>query len=218
MINQPKEHLPFSKSPAEKSLPVDQSPVFDPAEDLNNEDFVNANDPERKFIPINEVEDKDSDFTEKMDDKEEVDDEPSDEHKLDEAWQAMQEDSGKEELAQVRKDIGHYTYKGPDNVALASFHVDHDNEEMIGVVEEGLESFRPTDPETIQDAPLEEEFADINVTRDKKISAGVFPEGVRRYRDNRNSNENLKTMPDSKIQKNNRGLIRKFLDNVWNKN
>ena len=189
----------------EKYLPVDKSPVFDRHDDPNNEDFVNANDPERKFVPINEVADKNADFTDSLDAKEEEIEinEPVDEQK---------------ELEEVRKDIGHYTYTGPDNVALASFHVDHDKEEMIGVTEEGLASFRPTDPETIEDAPLEEEFAETNITRDKKVSAMSVPENDRRYKDNRSDKENLKTMPENKVERGNRGLIRKFLHDVWNKN
>lgn len=205
----------------DRNLPVDQSPVFDRHDDPNNEDFVNDKDPEKKFVPINEVEDKDADFTEKMDDEDdEVEDEPSEEQALDEVWQDMQEDSSKEDLDKVRKDIGHYTYTGPDSEStpLASFHVDHDNEEVIAVVEEGLKPVNATDSETIEDAPLEEELTEENVARDRKISAGVFPEGVRKYRDNRSDNENLKTRPEDKIQRSNRGLIRKFLDNVWNKN
>jgi len=212
----------------DRNLPVDQSPVFDRHDDPNNEDFVNDKDPEKKFVPINEVEDKDADFTEKMDNKDEVEEdetEDDEEKQLDEAWRAMERDEhesndNQEALEKVRQDIGHYDHEGPDNVALASFHVDHDNKKTIGVVEEGLESFRPTDPETIKNAPLEEEFADNNIVTDRKMSPGGKPlERVGKHKMGQsNVSDNLKTMPENKIQRNNRGLIRKFLDNVWNKN
>lgn len=182
-----------------------ETPVFDRHDDPNNEDFVEAN--RKKFKTAEDVVDEDSDFTNHLDNQEEAMEihEPADDQK---------------ELEEVRKDIGHYTYTGPDNVALASFHVDHDKEEMIGVTEEGLESFRPTDPETIENAPLEEEFADNNITTDRKMSPGGKPvERVGKYKIGKsNASDNLKTMPERKIQRNNRGLIRKFLDNVWNKN
>ena len=182
-----------------------ETPVFDRHDDPNNEDFVEAN--RKKFKTAEDVVDESADFTNHLDNQEEEMEspEPIDDQK---------------ELEEVRKDIGHYTYTGPDSEStpLASFHVDHDNEEVIAVAEEGLEPVKATDPENIEDAPLEEELAETNITRDSKISAMSVPEETRRYKDVRKDYENLKTMPDNKIQRNNRGLIRKFLDNVWNKN
>jgi hypothetical protein len=70
-----------------------------------------------------------------------------------------------------------------------------------------------TDPETIEDAPLEEELSKINQVKDRKMSPLSVKEGARKYKDVRsNASDNLKTMPEAKIQRANRGLIRKFFD------
>lgn len=184
-----------------------ETPVFDRHDDPNNEDFVDAN--RKKFKTAEDVVDEDSDFIEDLDNQEKAPEQPesADNQKV---------------LEEVRRDIGHYTYQGPDSEStpLASFHVDHDNEEVIAVAEEGLEPVKATDPETIEDAPLEEELADYNIVTDRKMSPGGKPlERVGKHKIGQsNSSDNLKTMPDGKIQRSNRGLIRKFLDNVWNKN
>ncbi|MFZ2309975.1 MAG: hypothetical protein WAW11_00330 [Patescibacteria group bacterium] len=184
----------------------DQTPVFDRAEDLNNEDFIEAN--RKKFKTAEDVVDESDDFTNHLDSQEE-------------AMKNYEPADNQKELEKVRKDIGYYEYKGPDleSTPLASFHVDHDNEEVIAVAEEGLEPVKATDPEAIEDAPLEEEFAEANIAADSKVNFHMVENARKEYRDKESgSSDNLKTMPDNKIQRNNRGLIRKFLDNVWNKN
>ncbi len=133
----------------EKLLPVDETPVFDKSDDPNNEDFVNANDQKRKFIPINEVPDLSAEEIEENEDEDpgEVDD-------------------SEEEIERVRHDIGNYNYQEHgSNGKLESFHINHDDEEIIGV--RGSEvSNEPTDPDFIKHAPLEEEFADKNIVTD----------------------------------------------------
>jgi hypothetical protein len=177
-----------------------ETPVFDRHDDPNNEDFVDAN--RKKFKTAEDVVDEDSDFIEDLDNQEKAPEQPE----LADNQKALEE---------VRRDIGYYAYKGPDSEStpLASFHVDHDNEEVVAVAEEGLEPVKATDPETIEDAPLEEELADYNIVTDRKMSPLSVSENVRKYKDNRsNASDNLKTMPERKIQRDNRGLIRKFLD------
>lgn len=189
------EKLPVNKG--EKLLPVDETPTFDKSDDRNNEEFINANDPENKFIPINEVPDVISE--EETEEEEDYD-------------RGEVVDTSKE-IERVRQDIGNYNYqeKG-SNGKLESFHVDHDNKEITAI--RGDEVYNePTDPDFIKDAPSEEEFAEVSVMGDRKMSPLSATESARKYKDNRsNASDNLKTMPEAKIQRANRGLIRKFLD------
>ena len=179
----------------EKYLPVDKSPEFDRHDDPNNEDFVNANE-KGKFVPIEQVADKVSN-----DDEEET---PEGEEDLNELV------NPDEELAEVRNDIEHYNYnrRGPANVPAESFHVDHDNK-----------SFTTGAGETKkEDGPL------ILLADDEGESlGGLAPKrGMhidswdKRY--NKSSRDNLSTRPDNKIQRDNRGLLRKIMDNFSSKN
>ena len=83
----------------EKYLPVDKSPIHDHHD--GEDDYVNANDPERRFVPIEDVADPDSDFTAKEVNSEFINDEPINLDELDK----------EAALGLVRKDIKDYTYK-----------------------------------------------------------------------------------------------------------
>lgn len=181
----------------EKLLPVDETPLFDKSDNPNNEDFVNINDPERKFIPINEVPDLSSEEIEENEDDD-----------LGEVGNA------KEEIKRVRHDIGNYNYQEQGSKGkLESFHVNHDEEKIVAV-RGGEVVNEPTEPDFIKHAPLEEEFADKNIVTDSKINAHYINDSRKEYQNTySNASDNLKTMPEAKVQRSNRGIIRKFLDN-----
>ena len=108
---------------------------------------------------------------------------------------------------------------------MASFHVDHDSESVVGVREVALpaevENLK-TDPESIEGAPREEEFAEVGVTADRKINYKYIPDSAYSNKDMRtNASDNLKTMPERKRERSNRGSIREVLHNLdkfFNKN
>lgn len=181
----------------EKLLPVDKSPEHDISDDVNNEEFITANE-KGKFVPMEGVADPDSDFTEK---------------EVENDGHGEEIDSDKA-IEEIRRDIGTYNYqeKGDNNGGLASFHVDHDDKSLTAVREKELVYNETTQAEFIKDAPEEEEFAEVGVSNDKKISHQFATGEFDRIRDINSSKDNLKTRPLVKLERDNRGLIRKFLD------
>ena len=181
----------------EKSLPADESPVFEASDDLNNEEFINANDPENKFVPIEEVADPDSDFVEK-EEKEELGQE-----------EGAGEETGEEEMEddndvdEVRKSISDYSFKtrGSKFSNLESFHVDHEKGEMLAVGSaEGMLAHENEKDKDDNDSELAE--ADSREPgRGKTILRYGRKEG----------HDNLKTLSDSKRERAARGVVREFI-------
>lgn len=195
MINSFEKDLPVHHGyKPENNLPINQAAEYEPSEDLNNEEFVNAN--EKKFIPLEEFADPDSDFTEKQDEQAEE-----------------MEEADSSALESVRQDIKDYDYKcyGNTEGKMESFHVDHDNKEVAAIYNESERREGEAEPILAEEAHLEEEFADKNIEADAKMSIDAKRDRNDR-RAYRQDAENLKTMSDSKLQRANRSLIRKFLD------
>lgn len=183
----------------EKYLPVDKSPEFDRHDDPNNEDFVSANE-KGKFVPIEQVADKVSN-----EDEEEI---------LEDEAEANELVNPDEELAEVRNDIERYNYnrRGPSNIPAESFHVDHDDKSFTTITGEG---------ETKTEDGLLSLLADDENESLERLTPkrGMGVEDWNwRHRGKRVSRDNLKTKPDNKIQRDNRGLLRKIIDNFSSKN
>lgn len=192
----------------EKYLPVNKSSEFDRHDDPDNDDFVKANE-KGKFVPIEDVAEKVPNEDEKEDQEE---DEEEDEEEDVEIIDLVNPD---EELAEVRNDIESYNYnrRGPANVSTESFHVDHDNKSFTKITGEG-------------ETKTEDGVLTLLADDENEAMGGIAPKrsGMsvkdwdRKYKDKRGSRDNLKTKPDNKIQRDNRGLLRKIIDNFSSKN
>jgi len=220
MLRTTEKYLPIDKSvprDGEKYLPLDRSPLIDEPDDLDNEEFVHANDPKRKFLTADQVlnpeDDEENEVEISTEDDEENEIEPSREDDEEDNYA----DTAKA-LNEVRGDIKNYSYqyRGPKSVGnLESFHVDHDEESLTAVAGDGP---------VVKEGKLDDSLINEEGQQDKPLRRGVnmqfIPQADKIY-DQRMSikeTENLKTRPDNKIQRDNRGLIRKFLDNFSNKN
>ncbi len=187
----------------EKSLPVDETPFFEASDDVNSEEFVNANDPENKFVPIEEVADPDSDFLEKEEEESEVElGEPEVNEELPEGG-----------LEEVRRSISDYSFKrrGSKFSNLESFHVDHDKGEMLAV---GTTEDKP-DHEDVKEKDEDEfELAEADSSEAKYGRMPGRLDDTNKYGGDQKRIDNLKTWNDNKRQRAERGLIRRFLDRL----
>ena len=157
---------------------------------------------EKKFVPIEEVADSDADFF----DKEEEgagDDEANEE-------EAEHEEADDEsQIEEVRKSIGDYTFKqrGSKFSNLESFHVDHDNEEVLAV---GANAEL-----TAEDVEEKEDDFELAGVDNSEAKIGKMPGHLsmdpKRTRTPRRI-DNLKTWNDNKRQRAERGAIREFID------
>lgn len=120
-------------------------------------------------------------------------------------------------MESVRKDISGYSSGTIGNAGqLESFHVDHDKGEVISVREKEKD-FEGDLPEalgsmSLKEAPSEEELSEYGISKDRKIGWGFLGKGELPKYVRHSDGDNLKTMPDRKPQRANRGLIKKFLD------
>ena len=211
-----------------------RGPVYDSSDDPDGDDFVNANDRERKtFIPIDDVPDRIRDFSNSIN----VSHRAKLAKEADELLEASDED-----LKNIRKDISQYTYyqKGSEVLPMETFHVDHDSEKITAIHEEKINQQRRVSPELVEfeDAPSEESFAKHGIAQDRKINSKFIPYNESRaYAKNEYSNksDNLKTRPlrkrlrdargeirehlhEGEAGGNNRGSLKKFLSKIWSKN
>lgn len=191
-----------------KSLPINQSPVSDSSDDLDNEEFVNANDPENKFVPIEEVADPDSDFSDENWEKKLSGKEISSEEVAEEV---AEEAADADKIEEIRRNISSdysFKHRGSKYGNLEAFHVDHDKEEMLAVGDtDGEFDYEDEDEDEVEDEN-ELELAGINNETKRKE---VFDK--HEYNSEKGvGHENLKTWDDNKHQRNKRGIIRSFLN------
>ncbi|MEI6835436.1 MAG: hypothetical protein WCK59_01260 [Candidatus Falkowbacteria bacterium] len=219
MLRVSEKYLPIDKSTPrdeEKYLPIDRSPQFDEPDDLDNEEFVHANDPKRKFLTADKVPNTEDDEENEV----EISTEDDEENEIEPSREDDEEDyyDTEKALHEVRGDIKNYDYqhRGPKDVGnLESFHIDHDTESITAVVGDGP---------VVKEGKLDDSLINEEGQQDKPLRRGVnmqFIPQARKMYDQRQyikQTENLKTLPDNKVQRSNRGLIRKFFDNFAGKN
>jgi hypothetical protein len=193
----------------DKMRPINDAPFFEASDDSRAEDFVNANDPEKKYIPIEEVADSESDFTE----QENAEDEELEDEELED--EVGEEDSlEKDELEETRKSFGEYEYiqTGSKYGNLESFHVDHDREELLAVGREIEEEAEVS--KTVKGEDMDLKFADLDKGAATHESIYLPNYSNRKIGWTGKKNENLKTRDDSERAREHRGLIRRFLDKI----
>lgn len=195
----------------EPSLKPKDGPIFDPSDDPDGDEFLKANDPENRFIPIEEMPDPTACFTDLIDKKNIAGEDGKKEDDEGGNQEEFIKDIG---IPKPSKNIQNYNYqrKGSKYGNLDSFHVDHETEELIAITSDDA-----TTAEQIIIKQKNGDDIDYN-----NISLKGRSKGERRsmsmdawneeYKPARKGWDNQKTKPISEIQREKRGKIRQALD------